>query len=244
MAEEKKKEVKEEVSSSNNSGATFSEIWNKFANTIVGVCKKPMTTITEETKNPNMRDTWIMLCAIVITYALIITAGANLIINELTSTLSFISLGEDIPYFKVFLYAIIIYFVVSFIPILVTFCISKILKNDSFDFKKSMSLYTTSMSVVIPINLIMALLLFLNLFTSIGAILVAVVNIFSFFNYVLGYINLNNVSDDKKSWIITAVIVAWVVVTVIGLSLVSKAITSSATDQIKDTTKYTDTWDW
>lgn len=243
MAEEKKKEVNEEVKSSNNSNSSFSDIWNKFINTIMGAYKKPLTTINEETKSPNMRDTWVMLLAIVVTYALIVTAGCNAIMTQISGYLSLFSVTDDIPYLKVFLYGVIIYLVVSFIPILVTFVISKILKVNSFDFKKSMSLYAVSMSVMIPVNLIMALLLFLNLLTSIGAILVAVVGIYSFFNYILGYVSLNDVADDKKGWVITGLIIAWIVVLIIGCSLVTKSITSSVTDQIKDTTTYTD-WDW
>lgn len=252
MAEEKKKketaEVKEKVkeekkveetnNTPNNSNSTINDVWNKFTNTIAGMYKKPLSTIKEETKNPNMRDTWIMLVAVAISFALVITTGFKSI---MALSYSGISIDDfvDVPYLKIFIYGTIIYLVMSFIPIIASFIVSRVMKDDKFDFKKSMSLYATSMSVVIPVNLLMALLYLINFLPWVGTILVAVVSVFSFFNYILGYLSLNEIEDDKKAWALTSLVIVWVVVAFFGLALILGSASMSLGDDMTNPTHHT-----
>lgn len=256
MAEEKKKiettevnletKVEETSNATNNSNSTINDVWNKFTNTIAGMYKKPLSTIKEETKNPNMRDTWVMLVAIAISFALIMMTGFKSIMALSYSGISIDDFVE-VPYLKLFVYGTIIYLVMSFVPIIVSFVVSRVMKDDKFDFKKSMCLYATSMSVVIPVNLLMALLYLINFLPWVGTILAAVVSVFSFFNYILGYLSLNKFEDDKKSWAITSLVIVWVVVAFFGLALILGSASMSLGDDMTNPThhtNYSDLIDW
>lgn len=256
MAEEKKKKetaevnletkVEETSNATNSSNSTINDVWNKFTNTIAGMYKKPLSTIKEETKNPNMRDTWVMLVAIAISFALIMMTGFKSIMALSYSGISIDDFVE-VPYLKLFVYGTIIYLVMSFVPIIVSFVVSRVMKDDKFDFKKSMCLYATSMSVVIPVNLLMALLYLINFLPWVGTILAAVVSVFSFFNYILGYLSLNKIEDDKKSWAITSLVIVWVVVAFFGLALIIGSASMSLGDDMTNPThhtNYSDLIDW
>lgn len=256
MAEEKKKKetaevnleakVEETSNATNSSNSTINDVWNKFTNTIAGMYKKPLSTIKEETKNPNMRDTWVMLVAIAISFALIMMTGFKSIMALSYGGISIDDFVE-VPYLKLFVYGTIIYLVMSFVPIIVSFVVSRVMKDDKFDFKKSMCLYATSMSVVIPVNLLMALLYLINFLHWVGTILAAVVSVFSFFNYILGYLSLNKFEDDKKSWAITSLVIVWVVVAFFGLALIIGSASMSLGDDMTNPThhtNYSDLIDW
>lgn len=212
MAEKAKQtEKKEEAGKTTTSGDVVKEIWDAFINTLSGMYKKPMTTLKEEVKSPNTRNNLIMLFAIALSFGLMMMTGFK---SVLSFTYSGISINDlvEVPYLKILCYATILYAVFAFIPMLVSFVISRVMKDDSFDFKKSICLYTSSMSIIIPVNLLMAVLYGLNFALWLGAIIAAVVNVMCFLNYILGYLNVNSINEDKQVGALTALIVSWVVV--------------------------------
>lgn len=220
MAETAKKaEKKEEVKKTTTSGDVVKEIWDAFINTLSGMYKKPMTTLKEEVKTPNTRNNLIMLFLISLSFGLMMMTGFK---SVLSITYGGISIDDlvDVPYLKVLCYATILCAVFAFIPILVSFVISRVMKDDNFDFKKAIALYTSSMSIVIPVNLLMAILYGLNIVVWLGAIIAAVVNVMAFLNYILGYVIINNVKEDKQVGTLTALIVSWVVVAFVVLCII------------------------
>ncbi|MDE6292502.1 MAG: hypothetical protein K2L98_02340 [Bacilli bacterium] len=215
----KKSEKKEEVGKTTTSGDVVKEIWDAFINTLSGMYKKPMTTLKEEVKNPNTRNNLIMLFAIALSFGLMMMTGFKSVISFTYNGLSIDDLVE-VPYVKILCYATILYAAFAFIPILVSFVISRVMKDDNFDFKKSICLYTTSMSIIIPVNLLMAILYGLNIVIWLGTIIAAVVNVMCFLNYILGYINIINVKEDKQVGTLAALIISWVVVAFVVLCII------------------------
>lgn len=215
----KKSEKKEEVKKTTTSGDVVKEIWDAFINTLSGMYKKPMTTLKEEVSSPNTRNNLIMLFLISLSFGLMMMTGFKSVMSITYGGISINDLVE-VPYVKILCYATILYAVFAFIPMLVSFVISRVMKDDNFDFKKSIALYTTSMSIIIPVNLLMAVLYGLNIVVWLGTIIAAVVNVMCFLNYILGYININNVKEDKQVGTLTALIISWVVVAFVVLCII------------------------
>ncbi|MDE5630345.1 MAG: hypothetical protein K2I70_01970 [Bacilli bacterium] len=246
MAEEAKKvEKKEETKKTSTSGDVVKDIWDAFINTISGMYRKPMTTIKSEVKSSNTRNNLIMLFAVALSFGLSMMTGSK---SVLSITLGGVAINDlvEVPYLKILCYATIFYAVISFVPILVSFIISRVMKDDNFDFKKAVALYASSMSIVIPANLLMAVLYGLNFLVWLGTIILAIVNVMAFFNYVLGYINVNNIKEDKQVGALTALIVSWVVVAFIVLCIMVGSISSDMTNGglHHGTSRYNDLFEW
>ena len=177
-----------------------------FLDTIINMYKKPATTLDEEVNKKDLTANMIMLVAIAISFGIYMMGGFESIMLGFNDYNLNIKQVIEIPYFKIFLYMTLIYFILSFIPITVAFVISKLTGNNSFDFKKSISLYATSMAPTIFTNILMALMYYLNILSWVGALIGFVITIACFFNYILGYIRNNTISENKKSYDLTTLV--------------------------------------
>ncbi|MCX4366173.1 MAG: hypothetical protein OSJ70_10450 [Bacilli bacterium] len=244
--EANEKEKKEDVKKTKTSGDVVKDIWDAFINTISGMYRRPITTIKSEVNNLNTRNNIIMLFLIALSFGLSMMTGFKSISSSIFYYGVSIDNFVDIPYLKILFYATFIYVLISFIPILVSFVIARVMKDEKFDFKKAICLYSSSMSILIPVNLLMAVLYGLNFLVWVGAIILSIVSVMSFFNYIMGYINLINVKEDKQVGTLTAFIVSWVVVAFIVFCLIVGATVSDLADGglDKEPTKYTDIFDW
>lgn len=246
MAEEAKKtEKKEETKKTGTSGDVVKEVWDSFINTLSGMYRKPITTIKSEVSSPNTRNNLIMLFVIALSFGLSMMTGSKTVLSITYGGISINDLVE-VPYLKILCYTTIFYALISFVPILVSFVISRVMKDENFDFKKAIALYTSSMSIVIPVNLLMAILYGLNFLVWVGAIISAVVGVMAFFNYVLGYISVNNIKEDKQVGALTALVISWVVVAFIVLCIVIGSVGADATTGglHHDTSRYNDLLEW
>ncbi|MCM1053160.1 MAG: YIP1 family protein [Ruminococcus sp.] len=204
----------------------IADMGHNFVNTVINMFKKPATTLDETVKKNDSKASIIMLIAIAISFGLCITAGFTSIISVLsTYSKDYISYFE-IPYFRIFLYMTLIYFILAFIPITAAYIVSKLTNNHDFDYKKSISLYATSMAPTIVTNLLMALLYFLNILSWVGNIIAMVISIACFFHYMLGYINVNKISENKKSYALTSLVIIWIVTFIIALFIFTGSLVS------------------
>ncbi len=202
-------DAKEEIISVNKEA--MKSYGKKFVDTIIGMFKNPKTTIEQEVEAKDTTSNVIMLLAIAITFGLYVIGMCQTAFSSLGSVSNII----DIPYFKIFLYGVIIYFILSFVPILAAFILARIIGNQKFDFRKSISLYSTSMTPMIISNLIMAVLYYLNILTLIGAIIGIIIGILCFFHYILGYLDYVSVHKDKKAYLLTGLVSLWVIIDLI-----------------------------
>ena len=188
----------------------------KFLNTFTNMFKKPYTTVLEEAEERNVKFSLIVLAFIAISYGLYIIAS-------FTSNIGLFGtfFGEninniiDIPYLKIFLYVTIINYIVAFIPMAVTYIISKIFGGHNFDFKKSISLYVTAMIPTIATNLLMAVFYYLNILTWVALIVGLIVNVICLFHYIIGFIELTQIRNERKAYALTGLTVVWVIVQVV-----------------------------
>ena len=206
-----------------NVNIDFNEILNVskgFFNKIVNMFKKPTSTLKDETNNSSLKYALIMLSVIAITFGLYIMGGFSSIFSSL-SGMTDTNINEfiDIPYFKIFIYMTLIYFLISFIPIGITYLFARLTGNKEFDLKKSISLFAYSNAPVIFSNLLMLVLSLINILSWVGTIIGCVVSVFCFFNYILGFLEYVKVNEDKKAYSLTVIIVAWIVATVLIISL-------------------------
>ena len=187
-----------------------------FLDTVLNMYKKPASTVREEVQKKDIKSNMIMLVAISISYALFIM-GAFASIIALINGAARADINDyiEIPYLKIFLYVTIIYFLLAFIPIVCTFLSSKIFGGREFDFKKAISLYTTSMAPTVFTNLLMAILYYLDILSWVGALIGCVVGVACFFHYILGFAEATKIQENKKSYAITTALIAWIVIEVI-----------------------------
>ena len=204
-----KEPEKEEIISVNKEA--MKSYGKKFIDTIIGMFKNPKTTIEEEVEQKDTTSNIIMLLSISITFGLYVIG----ICQTTFSSLGTLNNVINIPYFKIFLYGVLIYFILSFVPILAAFILARIIGNQKFDFKKSLSLYSTSMTPMIISNLIMAVLYYLNILTLIGAIIGIIISLLCFFHYILGYLDFVTVHKDKKAYLLTGLVSLWVIIDLI-----------------------------
>lgn len=200
---------------------TWGDIWK----TILNMFKSPYTTINEELKsNDNKKPIWLFIL-LAISFALYMLATVTSTVNNTVSSISYGIISTQavkIPYFKVFIYGILIYALMVLIPILATFIVAKLTRNNSYSFKKAINLYMLSNAPLILAYVGMAVVLFINisLLNILGLLAFAIVSIFCFFNFLLGFLKETTIRDDRKSYALTSVLVIWVAIEVIALLLI------------------------
>ena len=205
-----------------------------FFDTIVNMFKKPATTLKEKVNENNVKHALIMLAIIAVSYGLYIMGAFSSIISMINGyARADVNEFVDIPYFKIFIYISLIYFIVSFIPVVITYVIGRITGNRDFDFKKSISLYSYSNAPLVFTNILIAILYALNILSWLGAIIGCVVSIACFFHYILGYLSLTDISENKKGYALTGVIISWVVVSVIAIVLFAGSLISDVSKDLE-----------
>ncbi len=199
----------------------------KFIDTVVNMFKNPKTTIEGEVDKKDITSNMIMLGALALAFGLYVVS----IFKTMFSSIMNININNivSIPYFKIFLYAIIIYFIISFVPIVASFIIARIVGNQKFDIKKAISLYTTSMAPMVISYLIMALLYYLNILTWIGLIIGIIISILCFFHYILGYLDNVIVNKNKKAYLLTGLVSLWIIIDILFLAVLVMNISSDLT---------------
>lgn len=231
-----------------NSDALLNTAKNTL-NTIVNVFKKPDTTITEETNKKENTISIIILISLAISFALylmsIVSSSVNAVSNA-TYGLTTIFTNE-ISYFKVFIYGILIYGLMAVIPMFAAFLIGKITKNNSFTFKKAFKLYTTSNAPLIFGYLGLAIIMLINvsLLNILGLLAGAIISLFCFFNFLLGFNKETTIREDRRSWALTSIMAVWVVIEIIALIIIIGSAGIDTYDKINDTNShYNNTFNW
>lgn len=207
----------------------------KAWDTIINAFRKPDTTINEEMASKKNTNSLILSIVTMVCYALFLMAGIKTILASFGSMAGFtVSDYVDIPYFKVFIYGLLIYAVVAVIPMFAAFIIGKITKNPKLSFKKVFRLYAISNAPLILAYLVLAIILLINVsfLNTLGYIAFAIISMFCFFNFLLGVNKELTVREDRRSWAITALMTIWVVIQVVVLLLVCGSVVSDVQKEI------------
>lgn len=219
---------------------------HNFITTIINMYKKPSTTLDEEVSKNDLKASMIMLVAIAISFGLYITGGFNSIMallgNYTGETIRYI----EVPYFRIFLYMTLIYFILSFIPITAAYVVSKLTNNHDFNYQKSISLYATSMAPLVFTNILMALLYYIDILSWLGGVIGMVISIACFFHYMLGYLNTNKISENKKSYALTSLVIIWIVTFMIAIVIFTGSLVSDLSNDfgIRNNNNYNDIFNW
>ena len=229
-----------------NSDALLNTAKNSF-NTITNVYKKPDTTITEEINKKDSTISIIILISLAISFALYLMS----IVSNTVNTAADLSYGlttivtNDVSYFKVFIYGILIYALMAVIPMFAAFLIAKITKNNNFTFKRAFKLYTTSNAPLVFGYLGLAIIMVLNisLLNILGLLAGAIISVFCFFNFLLGFNKETTIREDRRSWALTSIIAVWVVIEIIALIIVIGAAGLDTYDKINNPT-YNNNYGW
>lgn len=221
--------------------------------TITNVFKKPDTTIKEEVSTQENKNTLILFILLAISFAFYLIAVLSTTVNSAIETVNKASLGLtstataniNVPYFKIFVYGIIIYAILVVIPALSAFIVAKLTKNSDFSFKKALKLYIISSCPLIFGYAGMAILLLLNisLLNILGMIALSIISVFCFFNFVLGFNKETTIREDRRSYGLTSMVLIWVVVEVIAVILVAGSVFSDIYNAYNHTTNKTNTSD-
>lgn len=232
-----------------NSDAILNTAKNTLG-TITNVYKKPDTTITEEINKKESTISIIILVSLAISFALYLMA----VVSNTFETLSNASYGlttivtNDISYFKVFIYGILIYAIMAVIPMFAAFIIAKITKNNNFTFKRAFKLYTTSNAPLIFGFLGLAIIMLLNvsLLNILGLLAGAIISIFCLFNFLLGFNKETTIREDRKSWAMTSIITVWVVIEIIALIIIIGSAGLDTYDKVNNNNPFgtNSSWNW
>lgn len=229
-----------------NSDALLNTAKNSF-NTIINVYKKPDTTITEEINKKDSTISIIILISLAISFAFYLMSMVSNTVNtaaDLSYGLTTI-VTNDVSYFKVFIYGILIYALMAIIPMFAAFLIAKITKNNNFTFKRAFKLYTTSNAPLVFGYLGLAIIMVLNisLLNILGLLAGAIISVFCFFNFLLGFNKETTIREDRRSWALTSIIAVWVVIEIIALIIVIGAAGLDTYDKINNPT-YNNNYGW
>lgn len=221
----------------------------EFLDTNVKMYKKPETTLEEEVSKNSFKKTLIILGVIAVSYGLYLMGFFKALVGMIFELVMFFAQlsGEavgaysaidftkviDLPYFKIFIYGTLIYYAISFLPVLASLAVAKLNKKNDFSFHKSTSLYVTSMIPTVIANVILAVIFMLNVsfLTTIGLIGVALINLTCLVNYIIGFLKEAEIKKDKKAYSVVGLIAIWLVLSYIVARLI---ITPLLTDIFKD----------
>lgn len=208
-----------------NNEALVSKLKKAF-NTINNVFKKPSTTINKESNSKDNSICLIILGFLALAFALYLVFTVISFSKSVSTLFYGANLLEiaDISYFKVFIYGILIYALCAVIPMFSAFIIGKISKSSNLTFKRAFKLYTLSNAPLIYTYLALALIMFINvnLLNILGFIGMTIISVFCFFNFLLAVNKELNIEEDKRSWLLTALLTIWLVLAVIvGIITVS-----------------------
>lgn len=201
-----------------NNEALISKLKSAF-NIINNVFKKPSTTINKESNNKDNSVCFIILGFLALSFALYLVFTVISFSKSVSSLIYGASLLDsiDISYFKVFIYGILIYALCAIIPMFSVFIVGKISKSSNLTFKNAFKLYTISNAPLIYTYLALALIMFINvnLLNILGIIGGAIISVFCFFNFLLAVNKVLNTEEDKRSWLLTALLTIWFILAVI-----------------------------
>ena len=122
------------------------------------------------------------------------------------------------------------------IPMFSAFLIGKITKNNNFTFKRSFKLYVTSNAPLVYGYLGLAVIMLLNisLLNLLGLLAGAIIHVFCFFNFHLGYNKETTKREDRRSWALTSIIAFWIVIEIIALIIVIGAAGLDTYDKVNN----------
>lgn len=221
----------------------------EFLDVNIKMYKKPETTLEEEVNKTTFKRTLIILGVIALSYGLYLMGFFKALVGiifefimffaqlsgESVGTLSMIDFTKfiELPYFKIFIYGVLIYYAVSFLPVLASLAVAKLNKKNDFSFHKATSLYVTSMIPTVIVNVILAIIFMLNVrfLTTIGLIAGALINLTCLVNYIIGFLKESKINTDKKVYSVVSLIAIWLILSYIVTRLI---ITPIITDIFKD----------
>lgn len=222
-------------------------------NTIISVFKRPSTTIDEELKTNDINKSIILMVVLAIAFALYLMAcvssSISNAINGLTTTLGSIvnsSTVIEISYFKLFIYGILIYAIISVIPMLATLIVAKITRNNNYNLKKSFKLYAISNAPLSVAYIAMAVILLINikLLNLIGFIAFAIASVSCFFNFILYFDKITTIREDRRSYALTSVLIIWAIIEIVAIILVAGSVVSDIYSNNKLTNPNNSSFRW
>lgn len=206
------------VNQNSASADAFVRVCKTIWDTMIGMFTKPIQTIKESVAKKDPAVTFIILGALVIISALGLTLSARQLVVSFTNLSNeYVADFIDIPYLSIFIYSILIYALMMFIPILAAFVVAKITGNKEFKFMSAFALYATSMSPQILAGLGMLILTFVPVISVIASIAVAILSMYCFFNFIVGFINTNKIREDRQAYALTGLVGSWLVCAIIAI---------------------------
>lgn len=222
---------------------TCKNVWN----TIINVFKKPATTIAEETESKETNKSIILIVLLAISFALYLMALVSGIasgVEEATWGLS--KSVYEVNYFQVFIYGILIYALMTIIPVVSALIVAKITRNGDFTFKKAFKLYVTSNAPLILAYLGMAIIYLLDvtLLTVLGLIAFVIIGVACFFNFILGFNEQTKIRSDRRSYALTSIIALWVAIMVVAFIIIGGSVAGDLIDKTTSSNDYSDIFNW
>ena len=224
-----------------------------FAKTMVAIkddllksIKNPIDVIKENVDENDMPKTYIMAALYALSFAIFFCGIFKLILPAIMSLIAMASgslkslgLGSltkmKLPYFKIGIYGLIIGAVTIAAYAVVMLLVPAIFKNKKLDFKKSMTLTSSAMLPMLFVNLIAAILCFLNLDVRLTLIVLLAGNSIVTYNFAKAYSEIAEVESNKFGYTIALLVILASFITSLFVYVTAETFTNSmAEDMVKD----------
>lgn len=215
-----KEEIKETVS--NIDTRAIKEKSKNLLDIVFNVYSKPYQTCKEETENREIKNSMILLALIALSMGILISALTYASFHIDVGQFGSVSDYYKVPYFKIFIVWSVISFIMSFLPIVLSHLGGVIFSKNKFTFSGLVNLYSTSLSVVIFINVIAAAFIFAGLFVKFFLLVSLLALLFGVINYIFVYRDLMTFEKSKEAYIFLGMILVWV----LGLSIIASLFAS------------------
>ena len=220
IVSEVKEEIKEVVS--NIDTEAIKAKGRNIVDIILNVFTKPYETCKEETENREIKNSMILLVLIALSMGFMISAITYASFHITVGTLGSVADYYKVPYFKIFIVWSVISFIMSFLPIVLSHLAGIMFSKNKFTFSGLVNLYSSSMSVVILINIISGAFIFSGVFIKFFLLVSLLTLFFGVINYIFVYRDMMNFSKSKEAYIFLGIVLIWI----LGLVLIASLFTS------------------
>ncbi len=218
--------------------ATLKEIKDDLLKSL----KKPVTVTKENVEQKNMPETYMLLVIIALTFGIFIASLCKnligLLISSMSGSLSSLVDMSDyikIPYFKVIAFGTIIFAIMILAYALIMLLVKALFKNKEISFKDGLTLTVSAYMPLVFVNVICAILGFLNLNATVVLCIYMVCNMIVTYNFAYAYAKITNVNENKFGYVIATLVVLTSLIVGICTYTVSKNMTESLTEDMVDT---------
>ena len=219
-------------------GFDFAKTMTAIKDDLLAYVKNPFDVVKENVDENDMPKTYVMAGLFVVSFVLFFCGIFKAIFFASSGvtgkTLKKLMENIELPYFKIGLYGLLIGAVMLVGYAVATLIVPSVFKNKKIDFKKSLTLVSSAMLPMVAVNIVCALLGFINIDYRFIIIVYILANLVATYNYVYVYAKITDIEDNKFGFAIALLIAIALGATYLTTYLTEEKFEKSVQESIKD----------